>query len=159
MEIRAEKTTPIEIELVAGRPGKSERPDRRTPLGSVADEVTRLLQVARINRGRTVYTGGIQGERLQAASVSDPAELAEYEVNSIFQQLKKIMESADSNMNHLVKATYFVSTESASQKLNELRPRIYDPLHPPAASKAMVLGMPVQQSGLSIDMIAAPASN
>ncbi|MCA9037057.1 MAG: RidA family protein [Planctomycetaceae bacterium] len=160
VEWKSGQTTPIEIELVAwGGPANPNAPIVEHLWVPWLTKSPVYCRVARINRGRTVYTGGIQAERLQAASVSDPAELAEYEVNSIFQQLKKIMESADSNMNHLVKATYFVSTESASQKLNELRPRIYDPLHPPAASKAMVLGMPVQQSGLSIDMIAAPASN
>jgi type I restriction-modification system DNA methylase subunit len=44
----------------------------------------------------------------------------------------------------------------ASAKLNELRPKFYDPQRPPAASKAQVFGVGVANRSLTLDMIAVP---
>jgi hypothetical protein len=52
-----------------------------------------------------------------------------------------------------VKATYFVRNNDYSTKLNEIRPKYYDPLRPPAASKAMVNDIGKTGHGVSIDMI------
>ena len=76
----------------------------------------------------------------------------------MFQRLQRVLSQAGSDLRHLVKATYYVSTDGASSKLNELRPDYYDPLRPPAASKARVTGVGRSKLGLGIDMIAVPAS-
>ena len=47
--------------------------------------------------------------------------------------------------------------EDASQQLNEVRPRYYDPKRPPAASKATVHGVGLKQRSITLDMIAVPA--
>ena len=41
-----------------------------------------------------------------------------------------------------------------ASKLNELRPKFYDPKRPPAASKAFVPGVGLAGPSLMIDMIA-----
>jgi hypothetical protein len=49
------------------------------------------------------------------------------------------------------------STDEASRKLNELRPKYYDPKRPPAASKAMVTGVGADGKSVTLDMIAVAA--
>ena len=53
----------------------------------------------------------------------------------------------------LVPSENYVSNDVHSAKLNEIRPKYYDPLRPPAASKAMVKEVGKPQAGVSIDMI------
>jgi hypothetical protein len=55
-----------------------------------------------------------------------------------------------------VKATYYISTDEASAKLNQLRPRFYDPQRPPGASKAPVAGTGRAGKTITLDMIAVP---
>ena len=59
-------------------------------------------------------------------------------------------------MRHLVKATYYVSDDDAARWIDRLRPRVYDPLRPPAASKIMVHGVGMPQRTMTMDMIAVP---
>jgi enamine deaminase RidA (YjgF/YER057c/UK114 family) len=103
--------------------------------------------VARINHGPTIYLSG-----LYAARAKDAAE----EVNEIFSTMRDLLEKTGSDLRHLAKATYYVSTHDASDKLNELRPRYYDPRRPPAASKAFVAGVGMPGKSLTLDMIAVP---
>jgi hypothetical protein len=49
-----------------------------------------------------------------------------------------------------------VSGEAVSLGLNQQRPRYYDPARPPAASKALVIGVSAGKRTLSMDMIAVP---
>jgi enamine deaminase RidA (YjgF/YER057c/UK114 family) len=107
-------------------------------------------RVARINHGPTIYLSGLYGTNGQDAGK---------EVQELFANLKALLEKSGSDLRHLVKATYYVSTEEASQKLNELRPRYYDPLRPPAASKAMVAGVGRAGRGITLDMIAVPLAS
>jgi enamine deaminase RidA (YjgF/YER057c/UK114 family) len=79
------------------------------------------------------------------------------EVSQIFATLERLLKPAGGNLRNLAKATYYVSTEEASTKLNELRPNYYDPQRPPAASKAMVRGTGIRDKTLTVDMIAVPA--
>lgn len=72
-------------------------------------------------------------------------------------KLPDILKASGSDMRHLAKATYYVSDNDASAKLNELRPKFYDPQRPPAASKAQVFGVGVADKSLTLDMIAVPA--
>jgi enamine deaminase RidA (YjgF/YER057c/UK114 family) len=84
------------------------------------------------------------------------SEAASAEVTGAFSQLEDLMRVSGSDLRHLVKATYYVSGEAASLGLNQQRPRYYDPARPPAASKALVIGVSAGKRTLSMDMIAVP---
>lgn len=134
----------IEIELVASAAAGTGAAaiDYLTPPGMTASPV--FSRVARINHGNRVYTSGlIGGGRDGAAQVKD-----------VFVRLKAILGETGSDLRHLAKATYYVSTEDASKQLNLLRPNYYDPKRPPAASKAPVRGVGHADSGIVVDMIA-----
>jgi enamine deaminase RidA (YjgF/YER057c/UK114 family) len=140
-------TPPIEIELVVAG-GKSRDGDMiefLTPPGMTASPI--YSRVTRINRGPTIYVGSLYGPTTSPAA----------EVEGAFTSLKKVLDDTGSDWKHLAKATYYVSTDAISGKLNELRPKYYDPRRPPAASKAMVTG--VGRPGTwTLDMIAVPAA-
>jgi enamine deaminase RidA (YjgF/YER057c/UK114 family) len=67
-----------------------------------------------------------------------------------------VLKGTGSDWKHLVKATYYCSNNETSAKLNELRPKYYDPSRPPSASKALVNGVGRAARGLTIDMIVVP---
>jgi enamine deaminase RidA (YjgF/YER057c/UK114 family) len=104
-------------------------------------------RVAKINSDQMIYTSGMYS-RMQ----SDAAG----EVTDIFEQLGQVLKETGSDWKHLAKATYYCSNNDTSGKLNELRPKYYDPARPPAASKALVNGVGRAARGLTIDMIAVP---
>jgi enamine deaminase RidA (YjgF/YER057c/UK114 family) len=143
-----ESTLPIEIELVAwgGRDLSGDPVEFLTPPGMTASPV--YSRVARVNHSRTIYVSGLYG-----TEASDAAT----ETRSTFESLRGLLDRTGSDMRHLAKATYYVSTEAASKKLNELRPEFYDPARPPSASKAMVSGVGRAGKSLTLDMIAVPA--
>lgn len=140
---------PIEIELVAFAPRAA--PSSRahhtvsfiTPPGMTASPV--FSRVARVHGGRTVYVSG-----LYARSRTD----AEGQIREIFGLLGQLLEKAGTDFDHLAKATYYVSADDVSRKLNEIRPEFYDPRRPPAASKAMVKGVGMPGRSITLDMIA-----
>ena len=143
-------TLPIEIELVAGTAqtqpaGQGSVLEFITPPGMQASPL--FSRVVRVNHGRTIYLPG-----LHAPSAVEP----ESECREVFTALRGMLEAAGSDFRHLVKATYYVSTEQASQQLNAIRPDYYDPQRPPAASKAVVPGVGVAGRALTLDMIAVP---
>lgn len=145
-----EWTSPlIEIELIAWGGTKKEGPvvEFLTPPGMTASPV--YCRVARTNSDRMIYFSG-----LFARQPTDAAG----EVVDIFEQLGSALRASGSDLRHLVKATYYCSTNDTSVKLNELRPKYYDPARPPSASKAMVRSVGRTERGLTIDMIAVPTS-
>jgi len=91
-------------------------------------------------------------------SLSRPND-SQAQVTEIFTSLTSILKKAGSDLNHLVKATYYVSDDKSSTSLNELRPKYYDPKRPPAASKAMVKAVGLMGKGISVDMIGVVADN
>jgi enamine deaminase RidA (YjgF/YER057c/UK114 family) len=139
----------IEIEIVAaGKPGEVKDDDTvefATPPGMTASPV--FSRVARTAAGPTIYISGLYG----SSNANGEAETLE-----IFDQLGKLLEKSGSDFKHLAKATYYVSTDEASTKLNQLRPRYYDPQRPPAASKAPVAGTGRPEKTITLDMIAVP---
>jgi len=139
----------IEIEVIASGNRAGVKIDDTveyiTPPGMTASPV--FSRVARMEAGPTIYISGLYG----TSSGNGAAETAE-----IFDQLGKLLEKIGSDFRHLIKATYYASTDEASAKLNELRPRYYDPKRPPAASKAPVAGTGLEGKTLTLDMIAAP---
>lgn len=137
---------PIEIELIAV--GKSAETNVTnsvtylTPPGTTSTKV--FSRVAQVNHGNLIYISGLYG--MKAQSPDD-------EVSEIFQSLGEILPTTGSDFEHLVKATYYVSDDLAGEKLNEIRSQFYNPLRPPAASKAKVQGV-AEQRTVTVDMIA-----
>jgi len=138
---------PVEIELIASAPESrtGETLSFITPPGMKPSPV--YSKVARVNRGKTVFVSGLYG------SISSDAAS---QIREIFGNLGKILEQAGSSFDQLAKATYYVSDDETSRKLNEIRPEIYNPERPPAASKAMVSGVGVSGKTVTLDMIAVP---
>lgn len=144
-----QSSLPIEIELVAAarqKPESIEPLEFITPSGMTASPV--FCRVVRVNDPRTIFVSG-----LFSREAGDGAA----QVNDVFAQLQDILKASGSDLRHLAKATYYVSDNDASAKLNELRPKFYDPARPPAASKAQVFGVGMAGRSLTLDMIAVPA--
>lgn len=153
VEWQSGSNVPIEIELIAwgGRHRSGETVEYLTPPGMKSSPV--FSRVARINQSNSIYVSGLY------ASSSRSKTTGEGEVKEVFASLKEILKKAGSDLRHLAKATYYVSTDEASRKLNELRPQYYDPKRPPAASKAKVSNVGRQNLGLALDIIGVPAFN
>lgn len=145
---------PIEIELVAAA-GRSEpqavkasRPpdvEFLTPPGMTTPTI--YARVTRTPAGSSIFVSGLYGA---------PGSSGGDQVERIFAQLRAVLATAGSDFEHLAKATYYVSDNDASTKLNELRPRYYNPKRPPAASKAQVTGVAQPGTTITLDMIAVP---
>jgi enamine deaminase RidA (YjgF/YER057c/UK114 family) len=142
---------PIEIELIAHAPatkGKSHDAIAfLTPPGMTASRV--FSRVVRVPSGRTIYIGSL---------VSPIKGDGKAQVEGTFDQLRKLLDLTGSDFHHLVKATYYVSDDDCSRRLNELRPNYYDKDRPPSASKAMVVDVGNSERSLAIDMIAVPST-
>ncbi len=133
---------PAEIELVATAPRR-----RDTPADGVEHlepTLGRYSKVARANTGQPVFISGLYG-----ASANPAAQ-----VDEMFAELGRTLAAAGSDIRHLVKATYYVADTAADQRINEIRPLIYDAAHPPAASKLVVPGTGRAGKGSTFDMIA-----
>jgi enamine deaminase RidA (YjgF/YER057c/UK114 family) len=140
---------PIEVELIAAVPAApADAPaiEFLTPPGMKASPL--FARVVRINRGDVIYTAGLYAEK---------PGTGEEQVLSVFNQLQDILKRTNGDFKHLAKATYFVSDADASGKLNEIRPKFYDPQRPPAASKAMVPGVGMKDRSFTMDMIGVVA--
>jgi enamine deaminase RidA (YjgF/YER057c/UK114 family) len=139
---------PIEIELIAYLPGEGDgkstvdlrwQPEeKRSPV---------YCRFAIVDSPTRIYTKGyLSGDAL------DP----EGQVRSIYAQLQKSIEPHGSDFEHLVKATYLVAAEDTSSALNAIRPELYNPERPPAASKASIASTGDPKRTILIDMIAVP---
>ncbi|MBK9168146.1 MAG: RidA family protein [Bryobacterales bacterium] len=141
--------TPVEIEMIAASP-QSEGPGiEYLGLPGMTDSPV-YSRVTRLRDTTTIYTSGLYG------TAGAPGET---QIREIFASLKQLMEQAGSDLLHLAKATYYVTEDGVSQKLNDLRPEYYDPKRPPAASKAMVPGTGFAGRTITLDMIAVPATS
>jgi enamine deaminase RidA (YjgF/YER057c/UK114 family) len=142
---------PIEIELIAHAPPRERKAwgeiDFLTPDGMTASPV--FSRVVRVGSPKTIYIGSV---------VSPHKGDGKGQVEGTFAQLRKLLDLSGSDFRHLAKATYYVSDDDCSKQLNELRPNYYDKSRPPSASKAMVANVGNSERGLSIDMIAVPAT-
>ena len=98
-----------------------------------------------MNRGKLIYFPGLYGMK---------ATDGDGQVQEIFADLREIGKLAGTDFEHLVKATYYVTDNDASNKLNDLRPKYYNPERPPAASKAKVKGTGLSGRTITMDMIA-----
>lgn len=140
-----ESSLPIEIELVAfaPEPGSDEAIDYLDTPKLAASPV--FSRIARVNRGDLVFVSGLTGPEGADGTA---------QVEAIFADLAAILDEAGTDLDHLAKATYYVSDDDPSNALNALRPNYYDPKRPPAASKAQVPGVGRSGRSISVDMIA-----
>jgi enamine deaminase RidA (YjgF/YER057c/UK114 family) len=157
VEWKSGAKVPVEIELVAaGGPVRADQPLIAwvTPPGMTKSPV--YSRVCVVQTRRLILTSGITAaeERREQSAAAAAAESS-----SVLESLRRVVTSAGSDFQHLVKATYFVSSDAASLSLNAVRPRYYDPERPPAASKAVVSGTGVLAAELAMDLIAVPAED
>lgn len=134
--------TPLEIEVIASVPDASGPIEFLTPPGMKTSPV--FCRVTRF-AGPRIYLSGLSGSGDASNQVSE-----------VFTELKKTLDAIGTDWRHLAKATYYVAADDVSKALNELRPKYYDPLRPPAASKAMVPRTGGGSSTFTMDMIAVP---
>jgi enamine deaminase RidA (YjgF/YER057c/UK114 family) len=132
---------PVEIELVASAPGATGGSERLTLVEPIS---ARYSRIARVFAGRPIFVSGLTG------ASADPVA----QVREVFGELRRLLAAAGSDMRHIAKATYYVSDKAADQEINTIRPTIYDPARPPAASKISVPGTGRPDKGTVIDVIA-----
>lgn len=140
----------LEIEMVAAAtPTSAGAPARGvgylTPTGMTQPTV--YCRVAAANSPSHIYVS-----TLTSVKPGDGAAQA----RDIYAQLQVILAECDSSFDQLVKATYYTSDTDGSNGLVALRPSLYNPKRPPAASKAGVASTGFDARTLSLDMIAAP---
>ncbi len=137
---------PIEIELVAATGPETPVGLRYlTPPGMTASPVYSRTAVAQ-GKFETIYTSGL----VAPDGTAGPAQ-----AKPIYDVLKTILDATKSDMNHLTKATYYVTKDDANKSLDTLRPTLYDPKRPPTASKSGAIGLVHDGGqGLLVDMIA-----
>jgi enamine deaminase RidA (YjgF/YER057c/UK114 family) len=101
-----------------------------------------------MNQPTTIYFSSLYGPH--AGDESD-------QIRSAFHRLRSAAGRAGTDLRHLVKATYYVTTDDVGRQLTDIRKGLYDPKRPPSASKATVAGVGVDGRIFAMDMIAAPA--
>ncbi len=139
-------SVPVEIELVARLP-LTDKPAETVQYYN-PPEVNPSPTFSRVSLVRTERQVYISG--LSARGAGD----GEAQARDVFAQLKTILAKTGGDMLHLAKATYYVSDDDASRWLDKLRPELFDPKRPPAASKVTVHGVGQPDRTLTIDMIA-----
>jgi enamine deaminase RidA (YjgF/YER057c/UK114 family) len=138
-------SAPAEIELVAAGAGvRSPAPAAEDGITHIEPISSRYSRVAVVHRGRPVFISGLYG------ASADPAA----QVTEMFDELGRLLAQAGSDPRHLVKATYYVSDTAADRAINDIRPKVFDPERPPAASKISVRGTARPGRGSTFDMIA-----
>jgi len=138
---------PIEIEMIARSEPAPGDVDFINPPGFAASKV--FTRVVRVDRGGRIYCSALYGGEHDKTGAA--------QVTTIFTDLEAVLKKAGSDFDHLVKATYYVSTPDASNQLNILRPNYLKPDRPPAASKAVVKSVGFPGRTVTVDMIAISA--
>ncbi|MFO7907966.1 MAG: RidA family protein [Planctomycetota bacterium] len=142
-------SVPVEIEMIAHlRPsdGPAEPVEYYDP-PEFRPSAT-FSRVALTRTDRQIYIAGLYA--------NEPSR-GQPQADLLFGQLDEVLKKTGSDMRHLVKATYYVSDDDAARWVDRTRPKVYDPVRPPAASKVMVHGVGHSQRTMTIDMIAVEA--
>lgn len=137
---------PIEIEMVAQLPvsgGAAKKLEFFSPPEYRLSNV--FSKVALVRTERQIY---ISGQYAREPSRGEPQ--GQY----VFEQLQDIVTKTGSDMRHLAKATYYVADHDAARWVDRIRPRVFDPDRPPAASKVMVHAVGMVGRTMTVDMIA-----
>lgn len=140
---------PVEIEMIAYLPpsnGPAEPVEYFDPPEFRPSNT--FSRVALMRADRQIYIAGLYAHK---PSRGEP------QADLLFGQLDEVLKRTGSDMRHLVKATYYVSDDDAARWVDRTRPKIYDPVRPPAASKLMVHGVGHAQRTMTVDMIAVEA--
>jgi len=77
------------------------------------------------------------------------------QTKALFESLKPILAKTGTDLEHLVKATYYVSDDDAGNALNDVRLQFFNPQRPPAASKAKVKSVGSPGRTICVDLMAA----
>jgi len=139
-------SVPVEIELVARLP-LTDKPTETVQYYNPVEvkPSPTFSRVSLVRTERQVYISGLSARR---------AGDGEAQARDVFAQLKTILAKTGGDVLHLAKATYYVSDDDASRWLDKLRPELFDPKRPPAASKVTVHGVGKWNRTLTMDMIA-----
>ena len=139
---------PAEIELIAAGPVTGATPPSETVSYLTPPETTAspvFSRVAYVHGGKQIYLSGLY---------ADEPGSTQAQGRGLFDALRRMTKETGSDMRHLVKATYYVTNDADAEILAKLRYESYDPLRPPAASKAVVRGVGMSNRTMSLDMIA-----
>lgn len=132
----------VEIELIAASPaGNTTSIEYINPTGVTPSPV--YAKVVRINHGKKIYLSGLYGQGNDVQT----------QLRSVFDALKNRMEKCGSDMDHLAKALYYISSTEASNSLTEVRKKYYNPQRPPAATKGLLNQSVLGNSHILVDMI------
>lgn len=138
---------PVEIELIAQLPAEGDAPAESVRYYNPPEfrPLPTFSRVTLVHGTRWIYTSGLYARQ---------SGRGEEQASDLFAQLQTILEQAGGDMQHLAKATYYVSDDDAGRGFDRVRLRYFDPQRPPAASKVMVYGMGKAGCTLTMDMIA-----
>lgn len=139
---------PVEIEMIAQLPasGDSAEPVEYYDPPEFRPSNT-FSRVALMRADRQIYIAGLYASK---PSRGQP------QADLLFAQLGDVLKKTGSDMRQLVKATYYVSDNDAARWVDRTRPKIFDPVRPPAASKIMVHAVGHPKRTMTVDMIAVP---
>lgn len=140
---------PVEIELIA-QWLPSEKPVEPVAYFDPPEfrPSNTFSRVALVHAPRQIYLAGIYA--------GQPSR-GEAQADLLFTQLDEVLKKTGSDMRHLAKATYYTSDDDAARWVDRTRPKIFDPVRPPAASKVMVHGVGLPRRSMTVDMIAVEA--
>jgi enamine deaminase RidA (YjgF/YER057c/UK114 family) len=141
---------PVEIEMIAQYPpgDESAEPVQYFDPPEFRPSNT-FSRVALMGASRQIYIPGLYASK---PSRGQP------QADLLFAQLGDVLKRTGSDMRHLVKATYYVSDNDAARWIDRTRPKLFDPVRPPAASKLMVHGVGHSHRTMTVDMIAVRTS-
>ncbi len=140
---------PVEIEMIAQLPPSDKGAEGVTYYTPPEVRPSNTFSKVALLRGdRQIFLSGLYAKQ---PSRGEPQAV------DLFDRLQDVLKKSGSDMRHLVKASYYVSDDDAARWIDRLRPRVFDPLRPPAASKVMVHGVGMTQRTMTVDMIAVPA--
>ena len=141
-------SVPVEIELVAQLPADKPAENVRYYNPPEMRPSSTFSRVALVGSDRQIFISGL--------SARQPGD-GEAQTRDVFEQLEVILAETGSDLKHLAKASYYVSDDDASRGLNIVRPELFDPARPPAASKVTVHGVGQAKRMVTMDMIAVPS--
>jgi enamine deaminase RidA (YjgF/YER057c/UK114 family) len=139
-------SAPVEIELIARLP-LADKPADTVEFYNPPETMPSptFSRVALVRTNRQIYISGLASR--------EPGS-GEAQCRDVFAQLQPILAETGSDMLHLAKATYYVVDDEAGKGFDRVRPELFNPRRPPAASKVTIHGVGPTDRTLSMDMIA-----
>lgn len=142
--------SPVEIEMIASGTANTKSSGTVSyPAPSEGKRSPLFSPVAVVHRGKDIYLSSIYADM----DDNDKADAAA-QTRAVFERLREVVSSADGDLLHLVKATYYLTDEATSKALNEIRPEYLEATSAPAASKVIIAEPLIPRRTLYLDMIA-----